>query len=80
MHTYIHTYIHTYKVKICTNTHTVRTQLGQEMVASHENKSKFGAVTEQFQELKTKFAVSEEMWKSSKSQVERLEGERISRY
>ena len=41
----------------------LRTQLGQEMVASHENKSKYTSVTEQLQELKTKFAVSEEMFK-----------------
>ena len=53
----------------------LRTQLGQEMVASHKNKSKFTEVTEELQDLKTKFAVSEEMFRSSKLQMDRLEAD-----
>jgi len=51
----------------------LRTQLGQEMVASHENKAKYTVLSEEFAELKTKFAVMEEAWKASKAQVERLQ-------
>jgi kinesin family protein C1 len=51
----------------------LRTQLGQEMVAAHENKTKFNNLSEEFAELKTKFAVMEEAWKASKAEVERLQ-------
>ena len=47
----------------------LRTQLGQEMVMSNENKNKFTTMSEQFQDLKTKFAVTEEICKTTKSQV-----------
>jgi len=57
-HTHAHTHTHTHTY---THTHT--------QVVSHENKSKFTTISEQFQDLKTKFAVSEEMCKASKAQV-----------
>jgi len=61
-HAHIHAHTHTH-TRTHTHTHT-RTQ-----VVSHENKSKFTTISEQFQDLKTKFAVSEEMCKASKAQV-----------
>ena len=41
----------------------------QEMVVSHESKTKMAVLVEEFQDIKTKFAVSEEMCKAAKLQV-----------
>ena len=54
----------------------LRTQLGAEMVSSHEHKSKYTALNELFSDLKTRSAVLDEQCRNGRSEIERLERER----
>ena len=54
----------------------LRTQLGAEMVSSHEHRSKYTALNELYGDLKTKSAVLDEQCRNGRAEIERLERER----
>ena len=51
----------------------LRTQLGAEMVSSHEHRSKYTALNELYGDLKTKSAVLDEQCRNGRAEIERLE-------